>query len=204
MGVKSFVRGYIESIINEIEEKKSLQLQRTFFDAAIFDPKAVRIDNTARIANNRGEKKYIFIDNDSWIKGELLTYKHGGSIKIGKWCFIGENSKIWSSAKIEIGDNVLISHNVNIHDNSSHPLDSKERHNDFMHIRTIGLQDNVNITEAAIIIESNAWIGFNATIIKGVKIGEGAIIGANTVVTKNVPPFAVVVGNPARVIKHVT
>jgi acetyltransferase-like isoleucine patch superfamily enzyme len=62
----------------------------------------------------------------------------------------------------------------------------------------------MNIGEAEIIIGNDVWIGFNSTILKGVTIGDGAIIGANTVVTKDVPPFAVAVGNPPRIIKYTT
>ncbi|HDR1486969.1 TPA: CatB-related O-acetyltransferase, partial [Pasteurella multocida] len=51
------------------------------------------------------------------------------------------------------------------------------------------------------VIGNDVWIGYNATIMPGVKIGDGAIIGTNSVVTKNVPPYAIVAGNPARVIR---
>lgn len=51
------------------------------------------------------------------------------------------------------------------------------------------------------VISDDAWIGLNAIILKGVKIGKGAIVGAGSVVTKNVPDMAVVAGNPARIIK---
>ncbi|MBK0380649.1 acyltransferase [Mucilaginibacter segetis] len=204
MGIKRYIAGYIESVVNQIQYKKHQEKQLAYLNAATFDPESVRLDNTVQIFNNRGDKKYISIGNNSWIKGELLTWKHGGEISIGENCFIGDFAKIWSSVKVSIGNNVLISHGVNIHDNISHPLNSIERHQDFLHVRKIGLQDNVNISEAEIIIEDDAWVGFNATIFKGVTVGKGAIIGANTVITKDVPPFAVVVGNPARIIKQTT
>lgn len=206
------IRGYLS---NKIRVAISSELQRIAWDKAetrrsslmqmaVFDPETVRIDDVAGIANNRGDRQFIKIGNNSWIRGHLMTLKHGGEITIGENSFVGENSRIWSSIKVAVGNNVLISHNVNIHDNSSHPLDSAERHQDFLHVRHIGLQDTMNIGEAAIVIADNAWIGFNATILKGVTIGEGAIVGANAVITKDVPPFAVVVGNPARIIKYTT
>ena len=60
---------------------------------------------------------------------------------------------------------------------------------------------NFDIKSDPIVIENDVWIGFNAVILKGVRIGKGAIIGACTVVSKDVPPFSVVVGNPMRIIK---
>jgi acetyltransferase-like isoleucine patch superfamily enzyme len=54
------------------------------------------------------------------------------------------------------------------------------------------------VAMAPIVIEDDVWIGFNATILKGVTICKGAIIGAATVITKDVPPYAIMVGNPAR------
>lgn len=204
MGVRNFIKGYVEIFVAEIQQKKERQMQKAFFDSATYDPQFVRIDNTADIANNRLNKDYIKIGSNSWICGQLLTFKSGGEIIIGENCFVGEAAKIWSAAKILIGNNVLISHNVNIHDNTSHPLDSKERHEDFLHIRAIGLRDETNIGQEPIDIGNDVWIGFNATILKGVKIGNGAIIGANTVITKDVPPYAVVVGNPQRIIKYTT
>ncbi len=169
-----------------------------------YNPDNVDIDNDAVIINHRKNPNYIQIGNRSWVRGELLVYKHGGNILIGDDCLIGSNSKIWSSINIKIGNRVLISHNVNIHDNISHPLDAEERHRDFLYIKkNKQLRESVNIREQEIVIENDVWVGFNSTILKGVKIGEGSIIGANTVITKNIPPFSVVIGNPAKIIKNV-
>ena len=159
-----------------------------------------RIFPEASINNNLDDKSKILIGDNCDIRGELLIFGHGGEIIIGNYSFVGERSKIWSAKKITIGNRVLISHNVNIHDNNSHPIDSKLRHEDFKHIKTIGLQKQNNLNEQEITIEDDVWIGFNSTIMKGVKIGKGAIIGANTMVLKDVPDFAICVGNPMKII----
>lgn len=189
------------SIINKVEERERILV---LFNNATYNRDKVRIDKEASIINHRGDRSKITIGDNSWITGQLMTLKHGGNIIIGRDCFIGQYSRIWSSTNITIGDRVLISHNVNIHDNISHPLNSEERHKDFLHVRHIGLQEKVNLPESEINICDDVWIGFNSTILKGVKIGKGAIIGANTVVTKDIPEMAVVVGNPARIIKYTT
>jgi len=177
--------------------------RRAYYNSkyAIIDPTA-RIWDMGTIYNNR-EQSCIRIGYKTLFKGEVMTFKHGGEIIIGDYCFIGDHTKIWSAKKITIGNRVLISHNVNIHDQVSHPLNSAERHADYKHIFEKGsFQDSVDLKEKEIVIHDDVWIGFNATILKGVTIGKGSIIGAGTLVIEDVPEYSVVVGNPARIIKQ--
>jgi acetyltransferase-like isoleucine patch superfamily enzyme len=183
-------------------KKKQADLQKQEYNNHATISNDVILDSCV-IHNNQNDKSKIKIGYRCVVKGQLLIFKHGGEILIGDHCFIGSDSKIWSSKKIVIGNRVLISHNVNIHDNISHPLDPEARHEDFLHIFSKGLQESVDIREAEVVIEDDAWIGFNAIILKGVKIGKGAIVGAGAIVTKDVPAFSVVVGNTARVIKTI-
>ena len=76
----------------------------------------------------------ITIGKDTHIRGELVTFPHGGSITIGNECFVGSHSKIWSSNSIIIGDRVLIAHNVNIHDTNGHPIDHVMRNLHYMNV----------------------------------------------------------------------
>lgn len=161
------------------------------------------IQKEGRILNNR-DKSSIIIGANTIVNGELMTFKHGGKITIGDYCYIGERSKIWSAENIHIGNRVLIAHNVNIHDQNSHPLDSKERHIDQKHIMEIGFRDDNDLNEKPIKIDDDAWIGFNSVILKGVTIGKGAIVGAGSMVTKDVPDYAVVAGSPSKIIKYTT
>jgi acetyltransferase-like isoleucine patch superfamily enzyme len=164
--------------------------------AAFFHPESA-------IHNLQSDRSKIVIGDNSHIRGELLVFAHYGSISIGNYCFVGASSKIWSAAHIIIGNYVLIAHNVNIHDNISHPIDAKERRKHTELIINHGHpKANLNLKEEPIIIKDDAWIGFNATILKGVTIGTGAIIGACTLITENVPDYAIVVGNPARIIGY--
>ncbi|WP_395052136.1 acyltransferase [Flavobacterium sp.] len=161
-----------------------------------------RIFEEAKICNHLNDRTKIVIGENTDIRGELMLFGHAGEIIIGDYCFVGENSKIWSAKKIVIGNRVLISHNVNIHDNNSHPTDKNLRHEDFKHIKNLGLQKINDLNEKQVIIGDDCWIGFNSTILKGVTIGKSVIIGANTLVTKDVPDFAVCVGNPMKIIKY--
>ncbi|RZL98023.1 MAG: hypothetical protein EOO88_61680, partial [Pedobacter sp.] len=106
---------------------------------------------------------------------------------------------------ISIGSRVLISHNVDIHDQISHSVDSKERHSEFRHIIETGLlKETDQLKEKEVIFEDDAWIGFGSIIMRGVRIGKGAIIGAGSVVTKDVADYTVVAGNPVRFLRHST
>lgn len=148
---------------------------------------------SAKIYNLQKDKRKIRIGENTHIRGEILVFAHGGEITIGEYCYVGEFSRIWSGEKIEIGDRVLISHNVNIHDNDSHSLEYKERHEQIKRIFFDGHPKEVkSIKSKPIIIEDDVWIGFNAIILKGIKIGKGAIIGAGAIVTKDVPEYTIV------------
>ena len=63
-----------------------------------------------------------------------MTYGHGGDISIGDYCYVGERCEIWSMEKIEIGNRVLIAHDVNIHDGTAHSIDTAERHEHYRNI----------------------------------------------------------------------
>lgn len=116
------------------------------------------------------------------------------SIQIGDNCNIGEHTHISATNKITIGNGLLTGRYVFIGDNS-HGGFSKEE-------AEIPPINRKLVTKGEIVIGDNVWIGDKATILSGVKIGKGAIIGANAVVTKDVPPYTVVGGNPARIIKQ--
>ena len=159
----------------------------------------------AEVVNLQGNKKHINIGINTHIRGCFQIFKQGGKINIGDFCYIGENSKIWSASEIIIGNQVLISHNVNIHDNISHPINSEMRIKDYK--RILGIENfdaqQFNLNAKSILIKDKAWIGFNSIILKGVTIGEGAIVGAGSVVTKDVPDWTIVAGNPAKIIREI-
>ena len=159
----------------------------------------VRFLRWARILNASGRRSAIRIGPHSTIGGELFTFGHGGEISIGAWCFVGEGTRIWSSSRVRIGDRVLISHNVNIHDTNAHPIDPASRHRHFVAISTAGHPRSMpDIVAEPVEIGDDAWIGFGSIILKGVRIGARAIIGAGSVVTRDVPEGGVHIGTELR------
>ncbi len=133
----------------------------------------------------------------------MATFWKSGSIRFGRWSYLGHGSRIWSQESVEIGDHVLIAHLVDIHDTNSHPIGHEARRADIE--RILGGKEYIPtdlVETAPVVIEDDVWIGFKASILKGVRIGRGAIVAAGAVVTKDVPPFTLVAGNPARVIRE--
>jgi acetyltransferase-like isoleucine patch superfamily enzyme len=200
----SFLSGFILKIISPSNLEKSINLikiERCISKVKIED--SSRFYEQASVNNFQDNINKIRIGKDTHIKGELQIFNYGGSIEIGDRCYIGEFSKIWSGEEIIIGNDVLISHNVNIIDSNSHELESKERSKGYMSIVTLGHpSEKGSILSAPIRIGNSAWINFNSIILKGITIGEGAIVAAGSVVTKDVPPFAIVAGNPAKIVKY--
>jgi acetyltransferase-like isoleucine patch superfamily enzyme len=163
--------------------------------------KGARLMGQARIRNGGNNSDDISVGAGSIIRGELLRFAHGGNINIGKNCYVGEGSRIWSGSRISIGNNVLISHNVFILDNLTHSLDWRERRLHFAAISSIGHPSDISLEDLPVRIGDDAWVGAHAIILRGVSVGERAIIAAGAVVTKDVAPDTIVAGNPARFIR---
>lgn len=111
----------------------------------------------------------------------------GRNLIFGKRVFVNSGCKIQDQGGVTIGDDVLIGHNVVIA-TLDHAFDPDRRG---------------DLVPAPVTVGNKVWIGANATLLPGVNIGEGAIVAAGAVVTKDVPPGAIVGGVPARFIRNV-
>lgn len=160
-----------------------------------------RILPGGHIVNPRDTRGAIAIGASTWIAGQLLVFPHAGRIAIGDFCYIGEGTRVWSAAQVAIGHRVFLAHGVNVHDNDAHSTSAQERHRHFRELVARGRASFVeDLQSRAVTIEDDAWIGFNSTVLKGTRLGRGAIVGACSVVTRDVAPYTIVAGNPAVVI----
>ena len=155
------------------------------------------------------DRKYLLVGSDCIVAGNFIFESSAGQVKIGNHSYVGGGTFI-SRSSIEIGNNVTIAWGGTFYDHDSHSLDYMKRRkdiaeelNDIRHGRNfIANKDWNDVNTKPIKICDDAWIGMNVIILKGVTIGEGAIVGAGSVVTKDVPAWTVVAGNPAKVVKY--
>ncbi len=115
---------------------------------------------------------------------------YGSHIEVGKNFFANYNCTIIDVAKVKIGDNCQMAPNVAIY-TAGHPLHPVSRNSMYEYGVSVTIGDNV-------------WIGGNTVIMPGIHIGSNTVIGAGSVVTKDIPDWVVAVGNPCRVIRQIT
>ena len=128
------------------------------------------------------KKMFASCGDDTEIMSPFFSSWGGKNISIGNNCYINFNVTMIDDGKIEIGNNVLIGPNVTI-STVNHPLAYEERIKNKIYVKNV-------------IIEDNVWIGANCVILPGVKIEKNSVIGAGSVVTKNIPSNVLAVGNP--------
>jgi acetyltransferase-like isoleucine patch superfamily enzyme len=153
--------------------------------------------------DKRHHQSSITIGNDCLIEGYLVTETEGSAITIGNNVYVGGSTKLDCVTAIVVEDDVLISYECILADSDNHNFDYRIRKGDLANWKR-GEHDWSKTSSAPIRVCRSAWIGARSIILKGVTVGEGAIVGAASVVTKDVPPFTIVAGNPARVIRQLT
>ena len=115
---------------------------------------------------------------------------YGYNIEIGENFYTNHNCIILDGAKVTFGDNVFIAPNCTF-STAGHPLDSRQRNQGLEYAYPITVGDNV-------------WIGSSVTVLPGVTIGSNTVIGAGSVVNRDIPDGVVAVGNPCRVLRKIT
>ncbi|MBE9139087.1 acyltransferase [Nodosilinea sp. LEGE 07088] len=131
----------------------------------------------------------ISIGDDTLLSSFVILRTYGGIIDIGSACFINSFSTLYGHGDLIIGDGVLIGPQVTIIP-ANYGLDDKD----------IPFRQQIT-SKKGILIKNNVWIGAGVTIVDGCTIGKGAVIGAGAVVTKDVDPYSIVAGIPAKTIK---
>jgi galactoside O-acetyltransferase len=145
----------------------------------------------------------LSIGSNSNIEASLVFERASARISIGSRTHLGGGTLLAAASSIEIGDDVLIAFEVIIMDHNSHSLKFRERRHDVRDWLQ-GSKDWSTVATAPVKISNKAWVGVRAVVLKGVTIGEGAVVAAGSIVTSDVSPWTIVGGNPARVIRPLT
>ena len=163
----------------EEERVRGKELTERFNATTIRDP-----EGRAAIAR----ELFHSFGEGSWLETPIYC-AYGSHTSIGDGCWFNTGTTLIDDARILIGRGVLFGPHVTI-TTAGHPIDPD--------LRLTGAQFSATVT-----IGDRAWLGANVTVLPGVSIGEGAVVAAGSVVTRNVPPMTVVAGVPARVVRQV-
>jgi len=164
----------------------------------------VRVDTSARVRWSMlsvPPGSLLTIGPGCVVEGSVVLQRDGAQVVIGCDTSFGA-SLIDCAERIEIGNDVQISWQCVITDHDSHALVWSQRRNDVRNVRD-GWKDWTGVATAPVKIGDKCWIGMHSLILKGVEIGEGAIVAAGSVVTRSVEPWTIVGGNPAREIRRI-
>jgi acetyltransferase-like isoleucine patch superfamily enzyme len=144
----------------------------------------------------------IHVGSNCKIMSHLCTRLPRSKIQIGDRCFIGVRTTILSTLSITIGNDVMIAGDCYITDNDGHSTNWRIRRSDVMNRkRGIKCWDDVGMSPVS--IGNDVWIAPKCIILKGVSIGDAAVVAAGSVITKDIPPRVIVAGNPARIIREI-
>ncbi len=132
-------------------------------------------------------KNIIILGEKNWIQPRLYVGS-GANVIIGSNCQINENVRM---IDIKIGNYVLIAPNVQLIGGKTHNFS----------LKNIPISQQGEVYKGKIIIEDDVWIGASTIILPGLTIGKGSIIGAGSIVTRNVEPYSIVCRNPAKLLK---
>ena len=197
-------REYINSLILDDDTKDSKYKQEHGYvysakDEAIFNivkDTVHYVEILNKLSNSEIQRRRDFLrtfvaklDEGAMINSPFYM-EFANHLEMGVNSFINYDCIMLNNAMVKLGDNVLVGPKVSFY-TAMHPIDAKQREQWLVYAKPITVEDNV-------------WIGGSATILGGVTIGKNAIVGAGAVVTKDVEPNTIVVGNPARVLRKIT
>lgn len=196
---KNFLSGFPLALVKRMPERFKIDT-----GAVLLDSFSIRFD-----VKERTQAPCVVIADKAMVGCNFIFESETGKISIGYKTFVGPGTNLISRSSIDIGDNVFIGWGCCFLDHDSHSIfweericDFDQQLNDYAKSGSYVLtKDWTTVISRPIVVGNMAWLGFESVVLKGVSIGEGAIVGAKSVVTRDVPPWTMVAGNPARVIK---
>ena len=200
---RNIADGSIKQEVNRIMTERE-KAQKGYLYDANYDPEIIEEEtrcadlcyefNQCRPSDTKKQKELLTKILGSMKENPVITAPfycdYGFNISIGKNFYTNHNVTILDGAKVTFGDNVFIAPNC-VFSTAGHAIDSEQR--------SRGLEIALPIT-----VGDNVWIGTNVSVLPGVTIGNNTIIGAGSVVNKNIPEGVIAAGNPCKVIRKIT
>jgi acetyltransferase-like isoleucine patch superfamily enzyme len=196
------LRPFHLALYYEREARRSLfaTLLKVLYQEPLFRARCERVGRRLTMTNGipyiEGHLR-IRLGDDVAIDGvsSLIAAKvHDDPVfEVGDHVYLGHQLTVSVAERVTIGSDVSVSDRVWIGDNDGHPLDP---------VRRARGEPVDRASVRPVVIEDGAWIGARAIVLKGVTVGRGAVVAAGAVVTRSVPPYALVAGNPARIVKE--
>ena len=196
----------IHFIKKTLTQKKLANRYSEFYKKATIGAN-FKLEGSPVIKNESGDQKKIIIGDNCRISSGAVVCKNNGFVKIGSFCVLEDGVGVYCLEKIEIGSYTGIATGTTIIDNNTHRIGVEDRIRHRIKVSPIGegysgLGNGWELSDSApVIIGDCVWIGVGCTILKGVTIGDGSVVARDSVVTKDVPPYTIVAGNPARPVK---
>jgi acetyltransferase-like isoleucine patch superfamily enzyme len=199
----------IRTLLRKIRNRFRSSTSKSFYnlgDGVVMIPNGIRISHRTRTE----PRTYVNVGSKCIINADFIFETEKGYIELGNNVHIGGATFICRS-EITVGNDVTMAWGITIYDHDSHSVmwekrknDNHQCYDDFRKYNgnNIMQKDWSHVNSKPINIKDKAWLGFDVTVLKGVTIGEGAVVGAKAVVTRDVPDWCVVAGNPARIIKY--
>jgi len=173
----------------------NVEVDETAYVETTYSFRLYRSEEPVGVRIGRGASAYL---------GTMFDAGPRARIRVGDYALVN-GARIICDAEVEIGDYALISWNVVIMDTYRVPLDPAARRRELAAApRRAPRRLAADVPARPVRIGRNVWLGFDSCVLPGVRIGEGSVVGARSVVAADVPPFTVVAGNPARVIRRLT
>lgn len=206
-GIANFMIGRMKKVVAAYRQKQLHGFyERVNANATV--GKNFEIRRTVVIDNESGDRSRIKIGDNVRFTEARLFCKENANIEVGSYSVLQTNATLNAANSIRLGSFVGVALETVIYDNNTHALGIE---NWIKHRITVapggpgypGLGNGWELAESApVVIHDGAWIGSRCTIMKGVTIGEGAIVATGSVVTKDVPAYSVAAGNPAKIIRQ--
>jgi acetyltransferase-like isoleucine patch superfamily enzyme len=173
----------------------NVTLHETAYVETSYSFRFFRSEHSAGVEYGRGASTYL---------GTMFDVGPQGRVTLGDYALV-HGARIVCDSEILIGDYALISWNVVLMDTYRVPISIPARRQELELVPQRALRvAAASVPALPIRIHANVWIGFDSCVLPGVTIGEGSIVGARSVVTADVPPFTIVAGNPARIVRPLT